>query len=231
MPRPVRHEQTYILRSIKHVLQPLAVVGATLAGSRGMQKPRLAEHLVAKVPRQHRWRAQLNLAPDERAEFYLHPGEYKQTGHTPRRKLYKHIHIAGWAEPISTFRGGWPQDAAKEREPRDAVASAEVRDSVLWEVDAVDEDELGDHKGAVADGHAGTIGRAGGVPRPYATWSRSAWAIRLHGARRSRWPHGWRARRFERLEQRCRGRLRWQPRLPNLKFATGGTDAAYTTLQ
>ena len=63
----------------------------------------LGHHVVAEVPTQELWRVEIDLSTENLREFCLHREEC-EPGHVPFFELYKHVHIAGWAEIVSKDR-------------------------------------------------------------------------------------------------------------------------------
>jgi len=141
IPRPVRDEQKHIHRGVQHVLLPLAFVGAALG--------RITRHAAASpraTPRERRIAraaapCRVELRANKRAQFHRHPCEDQKTWHLLGKNLNQDIHIASKPEAMAALSPKLAQNAAKERELRNAVAAAEIFDLVPREVDAIDEHE------------------------------------------------------------------------------------------
>ena len=69
----------------------------------GIEVLGLCHHIVAEMPTQELRRGEIDLSTENLREFCLHREEC-EPGHVPFFELYKHVHIAGWAEIVSKDR-------------------------------------------------------------------------------------------------------------------------------
>ena len=83
------------------------------------------------MPRDVEGRAEINVAPDERAQLEDHRPKAEHAGRASWQKLDKHVHIT-----LRTEIGA--QNAPEDRELCHAVPLAEPRDLSLRELDAID---------------------------------------------------------------------------------------------
>ena len=85
------------------------------------------EDLVAEMLREFSRRAKIDLTPEDHGEFVLHMSHIEEVRRAARLELDENINIALRCEIIA-------ENAAEKRQPRDAVAMAETRDSVQRDV-------------------------------------------------------------------------------------------------
>lgn len=62
--------------------------------------------------------ADISLSPENRGQFFLHPGQGDETGNVLRRILHQHIHVTVFGEIVA-------QDRAEKGQPQQKVPPAE----------------------------------------------------------------------------------------------------------
>jgi len=92
-----------------------------------MEHPCTGDDLVAEMLREFTRRAKIDLMPEDRGEFVLHMSHIEEVRRAARLELDENINIALRREIVA-------ENAAEKRQPRDAVALAEARDSVQRDV-------------------------------------------------------------------------------------------------
>src|SRR6266849_229276 len=100
----------------------------TVSSCLDIQLLRLGEHLVAEVLARRVGGVQVDAAPQDRGQLILHPEE-GEPGRLTRFELDEDVHVALGREIVA-------QERAEEGQAADVVATAEVSDPLVWDLDA-----------------------------------------------------------------------------------------------